>query len=145
MPLTPEQIAALYAKKANKSQKPAPGDGKTAQGVRRKLGRIHTHYGKLPKNHLVYPANSDGRSMPCESSGCHCPSHHRLRGQVLCNLHLIFALVHEINLLSHNGAIKTTGVPTATGGVAAPVNEGRIPVVMSNIITGSESDGDSYL
>jgi hypothetical protein len=149
MPLSPDDIAAIYAKKATRAR---PTDKKPAQGARgRKLTRVATQYTKLPFNYLV--KHIEGPSKPCESYGCKCPSYHTLRKEPLCQLHLIYALVHEINLLSHNGSVRPdTGV---IAGVAARNGAGSLdaaspsvatPVVTANLITeGTDSDDGSYL
>jgi len=150
MPLTPDQIAELYAKKA------APANKRTAQGgvtksSKRPMSRIATQYVTLPPNHLVYYIN--GPTVECKSYGCRAPAHHRLRGQPLCLLHLTYALVHELNRYSHNGSVKPTEVSpvsssddsgdiVAAGGVASASQAGT-SVVLANLT--SEGDDGGYL
>jgi len=150
MGLSTEEIQALYAKKSRPPvKKTAQGVGgvtrKTGKQGRAKMSRRVVHWAKLPPNYLVY--HIAGPSIACESSGCGAPSYYRVRGQPLCQLHIVFALVHEINLLSNNGSTRPTGVPSPDGDIVAAdsvaVATADIPVVLANII--EESDGDNYL
>jgi hypothetical protein len=159
MALDQETIDRLLANKRTKS---APGSKRASTGggvVKRKLSRTSTHWAKLPHNSLVYPINE--YSLPCTSSGCGAPSNFRMRGSPLCNMHLVFALAHEINLLSHNGenrAIQTSGVsePSRNGSLVgespqSPHNGVDIPLANQLALSlksddeSGEDDDNSYL
>lgn len=136
MALTKEEIAVIYSKKR------APAQPRAAQGLngKRKLSRKHVHWPTLPPNHLVYYIA--GYSIPCDTCGA--PASKRMRGQPICDMHLVFSLVHEVNLLSHNGQVdyKTGGVaPEATDAAATP------PVIDSDTSLMKELEivSDSYL
>jgi len=137
MGLNAEDIAALYAKKSRPPvKKPAQGVG-GGKEKRAKMSRRVVHWAKLPPNKLVY--HIVGPSIACESTGCGAPSYYRVRGQPLCQLHIVFALVHEINRLT-----QTAGVPSPDGDIVAAdsvvVATADIPVVLANIEEGNDGD-----
>lgn len=143
MPLTQEEIVRLLNKKAAPASKRASteGGGKSS----RRLSRIHTQYAKLPPNNLVRYIPGE-HSKPCTSYGCGAPTYYMFSGSPLCSMHIVFALVHELNLYSRNGTrqIEANGDSSLT---STPGETAAVPVSTNGSDTEQESWGenDSYL
>lgn len=131
MPLDAETIKRLtQKKKAAPASKPGTGD---ETGRRTKRFIRHRGYPSLAPNSFVMRV-PDNRSVPCESFGCGAPSYYKFLSHPLCNIHIVYALVYELNRLSGAKASEESG--TSLNGSSLALSE-----VQSN---GSGED-DSYL
>jgi len=158
MPLDQELIDRLLANKHNPVKKRAPGGQKASTAPRPRTKRFivsKKQYPTLIPNKYVkyYAGKGTNVSTPCTSHGCRAPSYHLFDGSPLCSIHLIYALVYEldrITSLSNLNSINTIGplphlagqaggVDTAAGSPAS--TSLQYPLTTNN---GDEED-DEYL
>jgi hypothetical protein len=164
MPLDQELIDRLLANKHNPVKKRAPGEQKASTGARTKTARKRfivskTQYPDLVPNKYVkrYVGKGTNVSTPCTSHGCRAPSYHLFSGSPLCSIHLIYALVYELdrittlsNLNSINSVsplpqvgIRAGGVDTAAG---SPASTSFMGSLQANAVINTESgEDDEYL
>jgi hypothetical protein len=153
MPLDDALIARLLANKNNPVKKRAPASSKASTGVRAKRHIRHkTQYPDLVPNKYVkrYVGKGIKVSTPCTSTGCRAPSYYLFDGSPLCSVHLIYALVYELdritslsNLNSVNKISPLPGTQAGGGKLAAGPHPASISLPVTT--NGSEDDDDSYL
>ena len=93
MPLDAETIARLTQPKPKR----APANVKNGTGgvvKRHKQIRVATQYPELEKNAFV--GTTGERSLPCTSFGCGAPSCFTYMGAPMCNIHIVYQLVYEL-------------------------------------------------
>jgi hypothetical protein len=133
--LDQETIDRLLANKNNPARtrtKRGPGEQKASTGSRAKQPqttrkrhiRIKTQYPDLVPNKYVkrYVGKGASVSTPCTSLGCRAPSYYLFDGSPLCSVHLIYALVYEldrITSLSNLNSINSVGPLPQTMGLRA--------------------------
>ena len=105
MPLDADTIRRLTEK-----PKRAPAVTKPAQGRRHKQHiRIASNYPKLAPNEFV--GTTGERSLPCTSYGCGAPSCFTWLGAPVCNIHIVYTLVNELQRVGAvpAGTVKANG------------------------------------
>jgi hypothetical protein len=146
MPLDAETIRRLTEKKAP-ANKPSTG-GEKKRTRRGYMGiRLKTHYPKLIKNDFVkhVPGTETSSTMGCTSFGCGAPSYYLFLDQPLCEIHILFALVIELQSRANGTSGDSTS--TAAGSPDPRQLNGDSPLVTAtaSFNESGEDDDDSYL
>jgi hypothetical protein len=152
LPLDAETIRRLTEtkKRAPASKKPAQGSGGKKGSRKGYMGiRVKTQYPKLIPNDYVksVPGTEQSSTMGCTSFGCGAPSYYLFLGQPLCSIHIVYALVHQLQY-GANGATQTSEVSNQS--VPPDVRpltqlDGTSLVIINGTDESGEDDDDSYL
>ena len=141
MPLDAETIARLTAPKTRTpAVKTSTGGGLTnTNGRSTKLIRRRVQYPELIENEYVKHIL---RSKPCTSRDCGSPSYYTMSGSPLCNLHLIYALVYELDRMKGTKASEDSQPLPALTHTASRAEESSL--ALSVLTTGEDGD-NNYL